>query len=218
MSGAADLLLAAVIVVALYMVATSRLGACVRASALQGVILALLPLALEWSDGFRPPSGHVVVLALGALAIKAIVIPRLLLRSTREAGVRREVEPMTSLHASTLAAAALVGLAFWLASRMALPFPVASPLLVPAAIANVLLGFLLVVARRQAITQVVGYLVLENGVFVFGLGLARQQPIAVELSVLLDVLVGVFVMGIAINHISQTFDHVDTGALASLRE
>lgn len=125
---------------------------------------------------------------------------------------------MTSLHVSILGATALVGIAFWLASTMALPFPVGSRLLVPAAIANVLLGFLVVVVRRQAITQVVGYLVLENGVFVFGLGLAGQQPIVVELSLLLDVLVGVFVMGIAIHHISQTFDHIDTGALASLRE
>jgi hydrogenase-4 component E len=218
MSGGADFLLAALIVVALYMVATSRLGACIRASALQGAILTLLPLALEWTDRPRFPSVHVAVLVLGALSIKTVIIPRLLLRSMRAAGVRREAEPMASLHASILAAALLVGLAFWLAREMVLPSAVATRLLVPAAIANVLLGFLVVVARRQAITQVVGYLMLENGVFVFGLGLAGQQPIAVELSLLLDVLVGVFVMGIAINQISQTFDHIDTGALASLRE
>ena len=125
---------------------------------------------------------------------------------------------MTSLHASIVGAAVLVGVAFWIASQMDLPFPVGSRLLVPAAMANVLLGFLLLVARRQAITQVVGYLVLENGVFVFGLGLAAEQPIVVELSVLLDLLVGVFVMGIAILHISETFDHMDTTTLASLRE
>jgi len=218
MSGVADSLLAALIVAGLYMIATSRLGACVRASAVQGVILGALPIALEWSKGLGPLPAHAALLALGALVIKAILIPRLLLRSIREAGVRREVEPMTSLHVSIVGAALLVGLAFWLASRMALPFPPPSPLLVPAALSNVLLGFLLVVARRQAITQVVGYLVLENGVFVFGLGLASQQPIAVELSVLLDLLVGVFVMGIAINHISETFDHMDTTELTSLRE
>lgn len=218
MSSIADFLLAALIVAGLYMVATSRLAACVRASAVQGMILGALPLALEWTSGLTVPSVHVALLVLGALGIKAIAIPRLLLRSIREAGVRREVEPMTSLHVSILGAALLVGLAFWLADEMAVPFPIESRLLVPAAIANVLLGFLLVVARRQAITQVVGYLVLENGVFVFGLGLAAQQPIVVELSVLLDLLVGVFIMGIAINHISQTFDHMDTTALASLRE
>lgn len=218
MNSLADFLLAALIVAGLYMVATSRLGACVRASAVQGIILGLLPPALEWTQGLAPVSLHVAALALGAFGIKAIVIPRLLLRSIREAGVRREVEPMTSLHVSVLGAAVLVGVAFWLASQMDLPFRIGARLLVPAAISNVLLGFLLVVARRQAITQVVGYLVLENGVFVFGLGLAAQQPILVELSVLLDVLVGVFVMGIAINQISETFDHMDTTALASLRE
>jgi hydrogenase-4 component E len=218
MNGFCDLLLAALIVAGLYAVATSRLGACVRASAVQGAILGMLPVGLHWANGFRPLSMHVAVLALGALGIKAVAIPRLLLRSVREAGVRREVEPMTSLHVSILGAAFLVGVAFWVASKMDLPFPVGSHLLLPASMANVLLGFLLVVTRRQAITQVVGYLVLENGVFVFGLGLAAQQPLVVELSVLLDVLVGVFVMGIAINHISETFDHMDTTALASLRE
>ena len=218
MSSVADFLLAAMIVAGLYMVATSRLGACVRASAVQGIILGALPLALWWTQVVRPLSLHVIVLALGALGIKGIAIPRLLLRAIREAGVRREVEPMTSLHASILGAAVLVGVAFWIASQMDLPFPVGSRLLVPAAMANVLLGFLLLVARRQAITQVVGYLVLENGVFVFGLGLAAEQPILVEVSVLLDLLVGVFVMGIAILHISETFDHMDTATLASLRE
>jgi len=218
LSVAADLLLALLIVVGLYMVSTSRLHACVRASALQGVVLGMLPIALQWGHGIVPLSLHVMTLSVGAIAIKAVAIPRLLLRSIREAGVRREVEPMVSLHASILGAAALVGLAFWLGERMVLPFPVGSKLLVPAAISNVLLGFLIVVARRKAITQVVGYLALENGVFVFGLALAREQPILVELSVLLDVLVGVFVMGIAIHHISRTFDHLDTDALASLRE
>ena len=218
MSGVADFLLAAMIVAGLYMVSTSRLHACVRASAVQGVVLGVLPIALRWAHAILPLSPHVIVLALGAIAIKAVAIPRLLLRSIREAGVRREVEPMMSLHGSILGAAVLVGLAFWLGSEMVLPFPVGSRLLVPAAISNVLLGFLLLVARRQAITQVVGYLVLENGVFVFGLGLAAEQPILVELSVLLDLLVGVFVMGIAILHISETFDHMDTATLASLRE
>ena len=151
MSGIADFLLAALIVAGLYMVATSRLAACVRASAVQGIILGTLPVVLEWTHGWHSLSPHVVLLALAAFGIKAVVIPRLLLRSIREAGVRREVEPMTSLHVSILGAAVLVGIAFWLASTMALPFPVAARLLVPAAIANVLLGFLLVVARRQAI-------------------------------------------------------------------
>src|SRR5574341_1914873 len=107
MTTVADFTLAALIVVALYMVATSRLGACVRASALQGVLLSVLPLALGWSDVSQSVSAHAVFLALGALGIKAVLIPRLLLRSIREAGVRREVEPMASQHVSILGGAAL---------------------------------------------------------------------------------------------------------------
>jgi hydrogenase-4 component E len=74
------------------------------------------------------------------------------------------------------------------------------------------------VTRRKAVTQVVGYLMLENGVFLFGQTLARDLPFAVELGILLDLLVGVFVMGIAIHHISREFDHIDTERLDSLQE
>jgi hydrogenase-4 component E len=218
MNGGADVLLMALVVVGLYMVATSRIGACVRASALQGVILGALPLVLDWRGFLAAPSPHAVVLSVAALAIKAVAIPTLLLRTLRAAGARREVGPMVSLHASVMAATLLVAFAFWVGAHMKFPYPVGSQWLAPAAIANVLVGFLLVVARRNAVTQVLGYLVLENGVFVFGLGLAPEQPLVVDLSLLLDVLVGVFVMGIAINDISEAFDDVDTGALASLKE
>ncbi len=86
------------------------------------------------------------------------------------------------------------------------------------ALATLLLGFLILVSRRQAITQVVGYLMLENGVFIFGQSLIRDIPVAAELAILLDLLVGVFVMGIAIHHISREFDHVDTERLTALRD
>ena len=81
-----------------------------------------------------------------------------------------------------------------------------------------LLGFLMLVARKYAVTQVVGYLMLDNGVFIFGQSLAGALPVVVEVGILLDLLVAVFVMGIAIHHISREFDHIDTRALASLRD
>ena len=81
-----------------------------------------------------------------------------------------------------------------------------------------LLGFLILVTRRKAVTQVVGYLMLDNGIFIFGQTLAEAVPMVVELGILLDLLVAVFVMGIAIHHISREFDHIDTRALASLRD
>ncbi len=216
MTGTSDLLLLLVIVLDLAVVASSRLNGCIRASALQGVVLALLPVAFMWEGSGVNPI-HAIVLATALLLLKAVLIPALLLRAVREADVRREVEPFVSLHLSLLLATLLVGISFGLSTVLVLPRPAPSVVVVPAALATLLTGFLVLVSRRQAITQVVGYLLLENGVAIFGQTLARAIPFAAELAILLDLLVGVFVMGIAINHISREFDHIDTEKLVSLK-
>jgi hydrogenase-4 component E len=216
MSGISDLLLLLAIVLDLAVVASSRLNGCIRASALQGLVLALLPIAFLWEgSGVNPV--HAIVLAAALLLLKAVLIPSLLFRAVREADVRREVEPFVSLHLSLLLATLLVGISFGLSTVLVLPHPAPSVVVVPAALATLLTGFLVLVSRRQAITQVVGYLLLENGVAIFGQTLARAIPFAAELAILLDLLVGVFVMGIAINHISREFDHIDTEKLATLK-
>lgn len=216
MSESADFVLMAVIVLNLYAVSTSRLAASVRASALEGVALACLPLAL-WSRALGNPGFEIAAISAGTLVVKAVVIPWLLVRAIREADVRREVEPFVSLHVSVLIATALVGVSFWLGHLLAIPVPVSATLLVPAAFSALLLGFFMLVSRKKAVAQVVGYLLIENGVFVFGQILLGQLPLAVELVILLDLFVGIFVFGIAIYHISDEFDHIDTSALASLR-
>jgi hydrogenase-4 component E len=215
-TGVADALLLLVLVTDLYILSSARLAACVRATAVQGVLLAALPLVL-WGPGGSVPFFHLGLMSLGALAVKAGVIPALLLRAAREANARREVEPYVSLHVSVLLGAFLVGLSLWLARMLGPVGPVGATLLVPAAFATALLGFLMLVARKYAVTQVVGYLMLDNGVFIFGQVLAGALPVVVELGILLDLLVAVFVMGIAIHHISREFDHIDTRALSSLR-
>ena len=216
MSGLTDLLLLVVVVLDLAILASSRLTTCIRASALQGALLAALPAALSW-EGARAAPVHVLLLGLGLLALKAFVIPFLLLRALREADVHHEVEPFVSLHVSILLATVLVAISFWLASVLVLPRPAPSGVIVPTALSTLLVGFLILVSRRQAVTQVVGYLMLENGVFVFGQTLIREMPVAAELAILLDLLVGVFVMGIAIHHISREFDSLDTVRLTSLK-
>ena len=216
MNGLTDLVLLAVVVLDLWILASSRLTTCIRTSGLQGVLLAALPAALSWEDTGRVPA-HVLALGLVLLLLKAVAIPALLLRALREADVRHEVEPFVSLHVSVLLGTILVAMSFGLATALVLPRPAPSAMVVPAALSTLLLGFLMLVSRRQAITQVVGYLMLENGVFVFGQTLIVQMPVAAELAILLDLLVGVFVMGIAIHHISREFDHIDTERLTSLR-
>jgi hydrogenase-4 component E len=217
MTGYSDLLLVAVIVLDLYIVATSRLTSCVSATALQGYALALFPLALWW-EGAPASLAHVGLMGVGTLLIKAIIIPLLLLRTIRVAQVHREVEPFVTLHVSVLIGALLVGVSFWFATVLVLPHKPPAALLVPAAFATLLLGFLVLVSRRQAITQAIGYLLIENGIFIFGQTLTHHIPFAVELGILLDLMVGIFVMGIAIHHISQEFDHIDTERLVSLKD
>ncbi|HEY3215430.1 MAG TPA: hydrogenase [Candidatus Eisenbacteria bacterium] len=216
MTGTSDLLLLLIVVTDLIIVASSRLTTSIRASAIQGAMLAALPVLLRL-EGSSTGLIHVSLMAIGLLVIKAIAIPSLLTRALREADVPHEVEPFLDFHVSLLLAAALVGMSFWLATTLILPRPAPSMALVPAALATLLIGFLVLVSRRQAISQVVGYLLLENGVFIFGQTLAAENPFVVELGILLDVLVGVFVMGIAIHHISRAFDHIDTEQMTSLR-
>lgn len=214
MSQLADFLLIVVVILGVQLVATSRITAAVRAVALQGAALSFLPFALGHTLGVW---GMVTSCAL-VLALKGVLIPLLLRRAIEKAGVVHESEPFVSLHVSVLLGAALVGAAFWIASALVLPWPAPNRLVVPIALATLLLGFLVIVTRRKAVTQVVGYLMIENGVFIFGQALASHLSFAVELAILLDVLAGVFVMGIAIHHISREFDHIDVDALSELRD
>ena len=120
---------------------------------------------------------------------------------------------MYSIAAGTVALVVCIALG----SRLPMPEPAMSSLVVPVAFFTIMSGLFLIVTRRKALTQVLGYLVLENGIYAFGVALVDEQPMLVELGILLDVFVAVFVMGIAIFHINREFDHIDTDKLSGLR-
>jgi len=210
-----DMTFILVVVIDLFVLASSRLGAAIRAVALQGALLALLALLLA-----SPAHDltHVLLVAGGALAIKAVFIPWLMFRAIREAAIRREVEPLIGYVPSLLLGGAGVALAFAFSRGLPLPAAEMHSFLVPTALATVWTGLLLVVSRKKAVTQVLGFLVLENGVFVFGLLLTDFMPVMVEAGVLLDLLAAVFVMGIVMFHINREFSSLDTDALASLKD
>ena len=193
---------------------SSRLAACIRAVAFQGMLLGLLAICLQGANvsmtGF--------LLALATAAVKSLLLPWLLFRAMREAETIREVEPLISFNVSIITGAAVLSLSLWLGQRLRLPSQPPSSLLVPAALFTCLTGMIVIVSRRKALTQVMGYLALENGVYTFGAAVALRLPVLVELGILLDVFVGVFVMGIAIFHISREFDHIDTDKLVALTD
>jgi hydrogenase-4 component E len=207
-----ELILLSVVLTNFWVLGTTRLSSTIRATAIQGALLAGLPVALHpgWSL-------HMIGLALGTFLIKALLLPIFLSRAIREAAVRREVEPLIGFSASLTLGAVAVALAFGIAQRMPLP-QTDSPLLIPVALSTVMVGLLVLTTRSKALTQVVGYLVLENGIYVFGLSQAERVPFLVELGVLLDIFVGIFIMGIVVFHINRAFDSLDSTRMTALKD
>ncbi len=208
----ANLLLLLVILLNFYTLGSARLVACIRAVALQGALLALLPLATHG------PTGHALLLGAGALLFKGIFIPLLLLRTIREVRIRRDVESFIGFVPTLVLGLLVTAGAFIFSDFLPLAHEHHEGLFVPTALATMFCGFLMLITRRKAITQVLGYLMLENGIFIFAVLLSAAIPLMVEAGILLDLLVGVFVMGIVLNQISREFTSLETERLTALKE
>jgi hydrogenase-4 component E len=212
MNALADQLLVLCLLLNLAVLGTSRLAFSVRAVALQGVLLGVLPALIH------PFSWHLVFIVVSIIAVKGAVIPVLIIRAIHKAEIQREFVPFIGYIPSLVLGALFTALAFIFADKLPLAPEHEGLLFVPASIATVMCGFLILMGRRKAISQVIGYLLMENGIFIFGLLLAEAMPVMVEAGALLDLLVGIFVMGIVINHISREFSTLDTSRLSNLRE
>lgn len=209
-----DTLLILLVLTDFRLLGSGRLAACIQTMVLQALVLGAIPLAIHASH----LTLRLVAFTLATVAVKGILLPWLLRRAARESEARREVEPLIGFTTSTLIGTVMLGLCFWVVRPLTQGMPADGGLVLAVALFTILTGLLLIVSRRKALTQVLGYLVMENGVYAFGAALAVEDPWLVELGVLLDVLVAVFVMGIAIYHISREFDHIDTDRLSILKD
>jgi hydrogenase-4 component E len=192
---------------------TSRIGACIRWFSFQGILLGMLPLILA-DNGL---TARALMLAGGNIALKGIVFPLVLLRLRARANYNREVRPIISFVMSILCGILLLLLSVWLALELKPALIHAPFVLLDLSIFLIFVGLFLMISRRDALMQVIGYLVLENGVFVFGVITVEGTPLLVELGVLLDAFVGVFVMGIAVFHITREFGSMDVDRLTELK-
>src|SRR5262245_4001725 len=191
----------------------SRIRAVINAVALQGLLLGAMPMFVQAEIGLRG-----MLLVLGTVTLKGFVIPSFLIHAMREADIQHEVKPLVDYMTSLLLGAIGTGLAMVFSYTLPLADPHKNVLLVPASLATVWTGFLLLTTRKKAIMQVLGYLLLENGIYLFGLLLLEAMPFIVEVGVLLDLFTGVFVMGIIIHHINREFASTSTEHLTELRE
>ncbi len=213
MADTLNALLVVVLAMNLFVLGSSRILAVIRIVAAQGVLLGVIPLL---AHEYLSPAA--VLAAVAAIAIKGLVIPTIMIRALRSADIKREVEPLIGLLPSIILGAVATAFALLLSAYLPLTDHHAAALLVPSSIATVLVGFIVVVTRFKALSQVVGYLILENGIFIFGMLLIDAMPLVVEMGVLLDLFVGIFVISIIVNHINRAFSSMDTRRLVSLKE
>jgi hydrogenase-4 component E len=191
----------------------TRLGGAIGLIAFQGVLLG--GLALLSPEG--APTWRALLLAVAGLGLRGVLFPWLLRRVVRRVGIRHERDPLIGHGSSILIGIAMLASAMALGSRLPLKVAAGSGLVVPAALFTILTGVFVVITRRKALTQCLGYLVLENGIYGFGLAAVGEVPALVELGALLDVFVAVLVMGVAVYRLAEEFDHMDTDQLTMLR-
>jgi hydrogenase-4 component E len=208
-----DTILVIVLVLNLFALGTSRILSAINIVAIQGTLLGILPLL-----GHKHLSIPIILASIGAILLKGLIIPLIMRRSLRDVNMKREVEPMIPLLITVLIGAGATGLLLLLSRLKNIPDSQSSSLIIPASVATIFCGFIMLITRFKALSQVLGYLVLENGIFIFGLLLLEALPLIVELGVLLDLFVGIFVISIITNHINEAFSSLDTRNLDSLKE
>jgi len=212
MDNLVNILLLVVILLNFFLLGSSRLKACIQTVAVQGGMLSLLPIL---GHGF---SGHTVFLAVGAFLLKGIAIPLLLLKAVKQVHIRREMEPLIGYVPTLILGTLATAGSFIFSGRLPLVAAHSQSLFIPVGLATLATGFLMLITRRKAITQTLGYLIFENGIFIFGMLLTEAMPMMVETGVLLDLLVAVFVMAIVMHQINREFSTMNVDQLSILKE
>jgi hydrogenase-4 component E len=206
------LLAGVMLVVSFALLYQQRIAAVLNAFAAQSITLALAVAWAAWSEG-RP---DLFITATIAFLLKGVVIPVALHRTVQRLGVHREVEKVVGVGMALLVGLALCGLAQALVVKIA---PASTGLgrdELALAMAIVLLGFLMMIVRRNAVTQVVGFMSMENGLILAATG-ARGMPLVVEVSVAFSVLIALFVFAVFVFRIRERFDTIDIEALDRMR-
>lgn len=195
-------------------VAQRRLSACVDLFALQSFFLATTAALVAFLTGHR----HIYVAAVLTVVIKVIVLPRILRKVIERLNVSRELVMNINIPAGLLICGGLVVVAFFITQPI---IPLGYLLTrdsLALALAIILIGLFTMIARKKAVTQMVGFLVMENGVFLGTTAAAYGMPLIVELGVFFDVLVAGLIAGIYTHRLQDAFDSVDTSELTALKE
>jgi hydrogenase-4 component E len=206
------LLAGLMLVVSFMLLYQSRILAVVSAFALQAVLLAL---AVAW-EAWVQERHELYVTAMIALGVKAIVIPLALRRIIVRLGIQRQLDKVVNIGATMLIGIALTALSLLLVLKVTKAAHSFTREGLALALAVVLLGFLMMITRRNAVSQIVGFMSIENGLILAATG-ARGMPLVVEISVAFSVVIALLVFSVFVFGIRERFDSVDVGALHPAR-
>jgi hydrogenase-4 component E len=208
----AHALAGSLVLVSFMLIYQDRLYALLNVYALHALVLAL---AVAW-QAFIQDAAHLYVTAAIALIFKAIMIPAILHRIIKRLGIHREIETVVGIGLTMLAGIGLVALSIVVMMQVTGGVDHLAREDLAFALSVVLLGMLLMVTRRNAVSQVVGFMALENGLVLAATG-ARGMPLVVEISVAFSILIALIVIGIFLFRIRERFDTVDVHALDTRR-
>ncbi|TAK38571.1 MAG: formate hydrogenlyase [Betaproteobacteria bacterium] len=209
-----NLLAAFLLLLAFAMLAQRRVLTLIKMFAWQGAALAASTLIVAYSTGQH----HLYFSAALTLVLKVALIPWALHRLIDRLNVRWDVETLLNIPTTMLVGIGLAIFAFALATPIAQMAGTLTRSTLGIALASVLLAFLMMIVRRKAVPQVIGFLAMENGLFFAATSATYGMPLVVELGVALDVLVGTFIFGIFFFHIREQFDSLDIRHMEKLRE
>ncbi|MDY0152768.1 MAG: hypothetical protein RBS43_10885 [Candidatus Cloacimonas sp.] len=193
---------------------TNMLSSIVRILIVQGLILFMLTILKTneinmWEFAF---------IALETIVFKAVLIPWFILDTIQKNGIKREVEPSVSNFFSLGSMTAIFAFAFFIALWSGKSSPNLYPLHFGIAFAAILKGLFIIIANKKLITHLMGYLIMENGIFLFSLALGSDMPHVVSLGVSLDIMLSILIAVLFINRIQNSFEDVDSDELSTLKD
>ncbi|TAK51345.1 MAG: hypothetical protein EPO24_15965 [Bacteroidetes bacterium] len=196
-----------------YLSVTSRVKAYVTVLQMQGLLLTVL-LVLPFVKHF---SLYALILPTTLFIIKVVFIPRYINKIIRDLDIKRVIEPTIQQFTFLLLVIFSMTIIF-IASNILSKSTDIETIPFASGFSAVVVGILVIIFRKKLILHVAGFLVLENGIFLFGIAVASELPVMIEIGMLLDVFVVVFLMGIALNRISSTLSGFEVTALGRLKD
>lgn len=196
-----------------YLAVTSRVKAYVTVLQLQGILLTAI-IVFPFIDNF---SVFALILPVTLFVVKVILIPRYINKIIQNLDIKRIIEPSIQQFSFLLLVITSMTVIF-VASDILSKTTTIETIPFASGFSAIIVGFFVIIFRKKLIVHVAGFLVLENGIFLFGTAVASELPMMIELGTLLDIFVVVLLMGIAINRISSTFPDFDVTSLGRLKD